>query len=333
MNESRSNTSSVIIDLSAVLATASEDQASILLIKPDSEEQSSHHRLPSGPFNPEEDRTLEEAVRRWVLDQTGMNLEFVEQLYTFGDRFRDPDERDGAPRPISIGYIALVQQQVSEIKSGLKWLNWYAFFPWEDWRNGAPEILDTILKPKLMRWVNESINNRLLEIRRDRVEAAFGFGNLGWDADRVLERYELLYEAGLVEESLTDRNNQSSVKEINFFDQTGLSMYLDHRRILATALGRLRGKIRYRPVVFEFMPDSFTLFQLQKVVEAIAGERLHKQNFRRLVASEGLVEPTQKYTQKTGGRPAKLFRFRPEVLTERSSPGVRVLRRRSTVNR
>src|SRR3974377_1346426 len=69
-------------------------------------------------------------------------------------------------------------------------------------------------------------------------------------------------------------------------------MAADHRRVLATAIGRLRGKIKYRPVVFELMPPSFTLLQLQRTVEALSGVRLHKQNFRRLVEHQGLVEET-----------------------------------------
>ena len=69
-------------------------------------------------------------------------------------------------------------------------------------------------------------------------------------------------------------------------------MRFDHRRILATAIGRVRAKIKYRPVIFELMPDEFTLFELQRTVEAILGPHLHKQNFRRLVEGAGLVEPT-----------------------------------------
>jgi hypothetical protein len=99
-------------------------------------------------------------------------------------------------------------------------------------------------------------------------------------------------------------------------------MALDHRRILATALGRLRGKIRYRPVVFELLPESFTLLKLQRLVEALGGLRLHKQNFRRLVETAGLVEGTGAIERETGGRPAELHRFRREVLRERRSPGV-----------
>ena len=102
----------------------------------------------------------------------------------------------------------------------------------------------------------------------------------------------------------------------------GEPMALDHRRLLATALGRLRGKLKYRPVVFELLPATFTLLRLQRVVEALAGARLHKQNFRRLVEKDGLVEGTGVVEPGTVGRPAELFRFRREVLRERRAPGV-----------
>jgi len=104
----------------------------------------------------------------------------------------------------------------------------------------------------------------------------------------------------------------------------GVAMASDHRRILATAIGRLRGKIKYRPVVFELMPPAFTLLQLQRTVEALAGVRLHKQNFRRLVEQQGLVEETGAMSARTGGRPARLVRFRREVLLERPAPGLRL---------
>ena len=105
-------------------------------------------------------------------------------------------------------------------------------------------------------------------------------------------------------------------------------MIFDHRRILATAIARLRGKMKYRPVVFELMPPAFTLLELQRTVEAISGIRLHKQNFRRLVEGQGLVERTGKLASTRRGRPAELFRFRREVLSERPSPGLRLGTRR-----
>jgi len=109
----------------------------------------------------------------------------------------------------------------------------------------------------------------------------------------------------------------------------GTSMVFDHRRILATAIARLRGKIKYRPVVFELMAPGFTLLELQRTVEALSGIRLHKQNFRRLVEEQGLVEGTGKYAPIARGRPPELFRFRREVLSERPAPGLRLGTRRT----
>src|SRR5262245_65958357 len=104
----------------------------------------------------------------------------------------------------------------------------------------------------------------------------------------------------------------------------GEPMPFDHRRILATAIARLRAKVKYRPVVFELMPREFTLTELQLTVEAISGRRLHKQNFRRLVETTALVEPTGDMSTATGGPPAALFRFRREVLAERPAAGLRL---------
>lgn len=321
---------SVVIDLSAVIATVSANEPRVLLINADVEND--RPRLPFGPFDPVGDRTMEEGLRRWVAEQTGLNLGFVEQLYTFADLFRGPQMKTGGPRPISVGYVALVRQSAAKRLAGADWFDWYRFFPWEDWRTGAPKVLEEVLKPQLLEWVESALAGddgpKAKRTRRERIDVAFGFGDLGWDADRVLERYELLYEAGLVAETATDGRIIAGPQQVASHQWTGLPLHQDHRRILATALGRLRGKIRYRPVIFEAMPPTFTLFQLQRAVEGLSGAPLHKQNFRRLVAAEGLVEPTGRVSSETGGRPAELFRFRRDVVRERPAPGVRVPRGR-----
>lgn len=150
----------------------------------------------------------------------------------------------------------------------------------------------------------------------------FGVDNSSWDEEKVLERYEILYEAGLIDEARRDRPEFAAANEDAV--ELGAAMAFDHRRILATAMGRLRAKLKYRPVIFELMPAVFTLTALQRTVEAISGRHLHKQNFRRLVESTDLVEPTGDTTHATGGRPAALYRFRREVLAERPAPGLRV---------
>ena len=138
----------------------------------------------------------------------------------------------------------------------------------------------------------------------------------------MLDRYELLYEAGLIEEARRD-GREAALARGNL-PGLGQPMRFDHRRILGTAIARLRAKLKYRPVVFELMPEEFTLTELQRTVEAISGRHLHKQNFRRLVESTALVEPTGETSTATGGRPAALFRFRREVMQERPAPGLRV---------
>ncbi|NKB43434.1 MAG: hypothetical protein GKS03_04060 [Alphaproteobacteria bacterium] len=318
----------VVLDLGAVIATVASDEPRVLLVN--AKDTDSRPRLPSGPFDPEGDRTMEEGLRRWVAEQTGLAVGFVEQLYTFGDRFRDPDTRAGGPRSISVGYVALIRQSAAKRPAGSDWFDWYRLFPWEDWRNGRPALLDEILKPKIGSWIDGAGDAKAKRARRGRMDVAFGFSDVGWDADRVLERYELLYEAGLVAETVTDGRIRTRQDQSDAHAWTGLPLHQDHRRILATALGRLRGKIRYRPVIFEVMPIAFTLLQLQRAVEALAGAPLHKQNFRRLVAAEGLVEPTGRVSSETGGRPAELFRFRPDVVRERPAPGVRMPRGRRT---
>lgn len=257
--------------------------------------------------------------------QTGVELGYAEQLYTFGDRGRHSEPGDRDPHVVSIGYLALTQAKHSlELHNGA-WRSWYHYFPWEDWRKGRPAILENAIEPRLKEWAARPAPPGVMGRpggRKERVRICFGFDGAAWDEEKVLDRYELLYEAGLVDEA--DRDGREAAHTWSTRPKFGTPMRWDHRRILATAIGRVRAKIKYRPVIFELMPEEFTLFELQRTVEAILGPHLHKQNFRRLVEGAGLVEPTGEVKMRTGGRPAKLYRFRHEVLMERPAPGVRV---------
>ncbi|GLK77926.1 NAD regulator [Methylopila jiangsuensis] len=284
--------------------------------------------LPSGPFDPLTRRTLEIALRASIARQTALDVGYVEQLYTFGDRGRAASPDDTAPHVVSIGYLALTRRprDVAELaKIGASFQPWYAFFPWEDWRRRRPEMLDAAILPALERWTAEApeaVTGRALP-RIVRARQCFGLDGAPWDEEKVLDRYELLYEAGLVEEARRDGRPAALARAAADTPRLGQALRDDHRRILATAMGRLRAKLKYRPVVFELMPRDFTLTALQRTVEAIAGRHLHKQNFRRLVEATALVEPTGAAETATGGRPAQLYRFRREVLEERPAPGLR----------
>jgi hypothetical protein len=258
-------------------------------------------RLPSGPLQSQH-RSMQAGLRSWVEQQTGHPLGYVEQLYTFAD----PDRAGRAGRIISVSYLGLTRV----VRPTDAWRCWYDLFPWEDQRGDGATVVDDVIAPMLARWVSSSDPRQQLA-RRQRCDITFGRGTHPWLPDLALQRYELLYEAALVPEA----------PEPGDVTVPGERMAHDHRRILATGIARLRTKSQYRPMVFELVPEQFTLGQLQLVVEAIAGRGLHKQNFRRLVAQQELVEPTGDVTRETGGRPAQLYRFRREVLAERQVAG------------
>jgi 8-oxo-dGTP diphosphatase len=83
----------------------------------------------------------------------------------------------------------------------------------------------------------------------------------------------------------------------------------DHADILAMALARLRGKIQYEPVVFEFLPAKFTLRQVQDLYQKILGTSLDKRNFRKKIQATGLLVPLNEVEMDVAHRAAQLFSF------------------------
>jgi hypothetical protein len=311
----------IAVGLSAVIVAADAKGPYALETRADGETG-----LPHGRFDPQGHRTFELGLREWVRAQTGFEPGYVEQLYTFGDRGRELPQANLGDAPagarlISVGYLGLTPERTDISAFDAVWRDWHRHFPWEDHRKGRPAIIDEVIGPALSSW-SASVSKDSTA-RASRVQLAFGLDGRPWIEERTLERYELLYEAGLALEAARDRDQKPPKIPAAAL---GEPMISDHRRILATAIGRLRGKIKYRPVVFELMPERFTLLDLQKVVEAILGLSLHKQNFRRSLDRSGLVEGLGSFTQATGGRPAELFRFRREALREGNVLGVQTPR-------
>ncbi len=276
------------VELSATLVSVNAGQPLLYLddLKPG--------RLPGGVLE-ESDFTLELGVRRILQSLVVPSVGYVEQLYTFGDRQRTHSGETGA-RALSVAYLALMRELPPHQTA-----SFYELFPWEDRRTPWSEQVESMLD-SLEAWADTPE-------RAGRFRVLFGFHGSPWNQESVLERYEFLYEAGLVQEA----NSTSSL---------GLALWADHRRIAATALSRLRGKLGYRPLVFELLPPRFTLTELQETVEALSGGLLHKQNFRRMVETAGLVEMTGDSRSEGRGRPARLYQFRSEVTAERPAPGI-----------
>ena len=305
-------TTPLLIGLSAVMVAISEGEPHVLVTRRPSGEEA----LPFGPFDPVNHRTFDLSLRGWVRGQTGFELGYVEQLYTFGDKDREAPEATVADAPagahiVSVGYLALTpEERPVAANFEARWRSWYQYFPWEDHRTGRPGLIDEAIAPRLKTWAAGS------ERRLERARIAFGLDGARWIEERVLERYELLYEAGLVAECARDAGLPESGTSF------GAVMASDHRRILATGVSRLRSKIKYRPVVFELMPPRFTLSELQRAVEGILGLALHTQNFRRALEKTGLVEGTGQMETGTGGRPAEIFTYRRTPAGGLSAPGL-----------
>jgi len=305
----RSSPHTIAAELVAVLAAVTAGVPLVLTIE-------GQRALPSGPFDLAH-RSLQSGLRAWVERQTRLPLGYVEQLYTFADR----DRAGGATQyVISISYLGLTREQPTSGENQASWRSWYDYFPWEDHRLGVPPLIETTLRPGLLAWATAAPDRAIRATRQQRAAMLFGLEEHAWNEELVLQRYELLYEARLIPEALRDHPPAAAPDKAAIL-APGSAMLLDHRRILATGLARLRAKIKYHPVVFELMPETFTLLQLQRCVEALAGRLLYKQNFRRLIEQQELVEETGGMSQETGGRPAKLFRFRRAVFAQRALTG------------
>lgn len=281
-------------ELIAVLVAVTAGHPKVLTIE-------SGYALPSGPLQTGH-RSLQSGLRAWVEQQTHHPLGYVEQLYTFAD------QHAGERRGISISYLGLSREEEAAYPDAA-WRGWYDYFPWEDTRTPCKDL--AFISRALNEWASGSPN------KQSRVAALFGEDGEGWNEELVLQRYELLWEARLVPE--TTRQAPTEGPHVQ-----GREMTHDHRRILATAIARLRSKIKYRPVVFELLPYEFTLLDLQQTMEALAGRFFHKPNFRRFIEQLDLIEETGRMASGLAGRPAKLFRFRPAVLAERSFAGTKL---------
>ena len=190
-----------------------ETEMKVLLIQRALEPFKGRWALPGGFVRVDE--TIDEAARRELAEETGLDNVFLEQLYTFGEVGRDPRER-----VVSVAYYALVK------------------------------------------------------LSDHRAKAATDAANAEW-----------------------------------FSISRAPKLAFDHADILATALARLKGKVRYQPIGFELLPPKFTLSDLQHLYEAVLGADLDKRNFRKKVLGFGLLVPL-KETQMAGRhRPAQLFQF------------------------
>lgn len=89
----------------------------------------------------------------------------------------------------------------------------------------------------------------------------------------------------------------------------------DHDQIVAAAVERLRGKLRYTTIAGHLLPEPFRMDELQRVYEAILGQPLNRANFRTKLLKLGLLERVGVLAAAVGskgGRPPHVYRFSAE---------------------
>ncbi len=84
----------------------------------------------------------------------------------------------------------------------------------------------------------------------------------------------------------------------------------DHGRLIQQAIAVTRAEIEALNLPFGFLPEPFTLGELQALCEVILGRRLDKSSFRRRLDERQLIEPVPGEMRTGPFRPAQLFRKR-----------------------
>lgn len=198
--------------------------------------------LPGGFVSMQE--SLEDAARRELRTETGLDDIYLEQLYTWGDVDRDP-----RTRVISCSYMALVDSTELELEAGddASEADWF-------------RLQERLLEEK--RHIHE--RGRTLE-RRVQLMLTNGTEEL----TAIVETKEMT----------SGRVRSSSMKVV----QTD-GIAFDHAQIIHYALARLRSKVDYTDIAFNLMPETFTLTALQKVYEVVGGKKWLPAAFRRKIA-------------------------------------------------
>jgi hypothetical protein len=295
-----------------------------------------------GGFMDWEDVDTREAAIRELREETGVEApEFIEALGSYSRNGRDPrqfagqrDESTGewiarGARVTTAAYLMLMPGAPEPVGADdavhAEWENVYHYLPWEDLRDEGREARIEASAEWLDGWARTVPNGV------ERVRDLFGLAE--WNEERTAERWALLMEAGLVPEARRDRWGRTRYRPIDSL--FGREMAFDHRQILADALGRVRGKIKYTPAALMALtgPEA-TLDELQAACEAIAGRPLHRSNFRRAVApaehgksrAPRIVARTGRRRPREGKGPGvapELYAFLPDAVRARLDTSIR----------
>jgi len=213
--------------------------------------------------------SVEEAALRELREETNIDQVYMEQLYTWGDVNRDP-----RTRVISCSYMALVDRGSLNVQAGDDAVDagWFGV-EYEVVQEQRQLIADGLRREKLV---------------------------------KITLSHETVQLSALVK-LVEIREGRVCKVEREILESRGIGF--DHAKIIEYAIERLRNKLEYTDIVFNLMPEAFTLSELQQVYEVILGRPLLAAAFRRKIAP--MVEETKRFTKNAGHRPSRFYRFNP----------------------
>jgi 8-oxo-dGTP diphosphatase len=159
--------------------------------------------------------------------------------------------------------------------------------------------------------LTDAVNRELQEeagITVNYLEQLFTFGD-AIDRDPRFRVISVAYFA-LVNSTKLVLTADTDADDAKWFSMNDLpDLAFDHHQILQTAFQRLKSKLRYQPIGFDLLPQEFLFSELENLYCSILDKEIDRRNFRKKIISFGIIEETEKFSDKKSGRPAKLFRF------------------------
>ncbi len=302
-----------------------------------------------GGFVAWRDENAHIAGLREVSVETGHSTHpaFFETLNVYDENGRDPRQFAGhfehgqwvgtGVRVVSTAFIALFAPLShasapyrGQDAAAASWESVYRYLPWEDLRSAeGRSARREIIREVTDRWVRTAESDEVAAQRKRRLEATFGGADLRqWNEERTAERFTLLMETALVTEAHRDQWGDVRPEAEQLVLANDAPLAFDHRRMLADALGRVRGKLKYTPSVLAALVGAeITTPIIHRVCESVAGRPIHMANLRRaLTATHALLRPIKTIVAgpRLPGRQATRYRWVKDVDLARLDPAMRV---------
>ena len=142
----------------------------------------------------------------------------------------------------------------------------------------------------------------------EKVENASWFDIIKYDEINNVVNITLSNGDEIIEFSITKKLREKTTDRYDFITKENNSIAFDHDLVILSGIERIRNKANYTDIVFNMMPEYFTLGELQKVYEVILGKKLIECPFRRIIANK--VEKTNKMRTGGGHRPSYLYKYK-----------------------